>query len=112
MSNDAPVTREPVRPILSNEASSCAAAVEEESENVSECGVRDDGVRRVNFKRKPKEPTEREIAEHKITHMPYRSWCPHCVAASAKASPHMKLVKEDDERCVPFFLWRLLVHEG
>jgi len=27
----------------------------------------------------PYQPSKREIDEHNITHMPYRSWCPHCV---------------------------------
>ena len=26
----------------------------------------------------PKQPTEQEIMEHNLTHMPYRSWCPIC----------------------------------
>ena len=26
-------------------------------------------------------PTAAEIEDHRITHFPYRDWCPHCVAA-------------------------------
>ena len=25
-------------------------------------------------------PSAAEVAEHRVTHMPYRNWCPHCVA--------------------------------
>ena len=32
----------------------------------------------------PGQPTEREIEEHRIDHMPYRSWCPHCVKGRAR----------------------------
>ena len=38
--------------------------------------------------------------DHYITHVPYRSWCPHCVAAAAKASPHKK-VDGEKENSVP-----------
>ena len=27
----------------------------------------------------PGEPTAEEVAEHRVDHVPYRSWCSHCV---------------------------------
>ena len=51
-----------------------------------ECG--EDGSRVAVIRRGPKEPTELEIRAHYATHVPYRSWCPHCVAAAGKATPH------------------------
>ena len=39
-------------------------------------------------RRAPHEPTNEEIKEHALTHTPYRSWCPECVRARAKATPH------------------------
>ena len=30
--------------------------------------------------RRPYTPTQREIDEHMPLHLPYRAWCPHCVA--------------------------------
>ena len=36
----------------------------------------------------PGRPSKREIEEHEATHMPYRSWCPHCVRGRGQASPH------------------------
>ena len=32
----------------------------------------------------PKMPTQAEIDEHNLTHMPYRSWCIHCVRGRAE----------------------------
>ena len=29
----------------------------------------------------PRQPTKEEIARHNLTHLPYRAWCPHCLAA-------------------------------
>ena len=28
----------------------------------------------------PIQPSAADVAEHRVTHMPYRSWCQHCVA--------------------------------
>ena len=36
----------------------------------------------------PKAPTAAQAAAHNITHLPYRSWCPHCVAARRPNSQH------------------------
>ena len=27
----------------------------------------------------PKLPSQREVNEHNLTHLPYRNWCKHCV---------------------------------
>ena len=36
----------------------------------------------------PGEPPEKEKLVHSKTHLPYRSWCKHCVMGKAKAKPH------------------------
>ena len=38
----------------------------------------------------PKMPTQAEIDEHNLTHMPYRSWCIHCVRGRAETSGHRR----------------------
>ena len=40
---------------------------------------------------------EREA--HNVTHMPFRSWCPHCVNGKAKDRPHKK--QDQSEKMVP-----------
>ena len=54
--------------------------------------------------RKPDEPTKEERRIHKITHLPFRSWCPHCVRARAKNWPHLKesMEKKDEQGLVTF----------
>ena len=37
------------------------------------------GKRRHIKKQDPKEPTPQERAEHDLTHLPFRSWCRHCI---------------------------------
>ena len=39
----------------------------------------------------PKSPSAKEIAIHNLTHLPYRSWCRHCVAARRPNSQHRTL---------------------
>ena len=36
----------------------------------------------------PYVPTRQERLEHEVTHVPYRSWCEHCVKGKAKSTPH------------------------
>jgi len=36
----------------------------------------------------PLQPTAQEIEEHSIAHVPYRSWCEHCVRGKARTSAH------------------------
>ena len=38
---------------------------------------------------KPMMPSQEEVELHETTHIPFRSWCPFCVAGKAKANPHM-----------------------
>ena len=38
----------------------------------------------------PPQPTEQERMEHKLTHLPYRSWCPVCVRSKGRADNHPK----------------------
>lgn len=46
---------------------------------------------------RPCKPTRAEWEAHQVTHWPYRSWCPHCVAGRAVASPHRCKSSADKE---------------
>ena len=37
----------------------------------------------------PMKPKAEEIEEHEKTHLPYRSWCRHCVRGRGKEAPHL-----------------------
>ena len=41
-----------------------------------------------NVAKLPKQPTREEIEERMITHIPFRSWCPHCVRGKCKGKFH------------------------
>ena len=38
----------------------------------------------------PKLPTPEEVDTHNLTHLPYRSWCPHCVRGKGKTMDHRR----------------------
>ena len=39
----------------------------------------------------PYTPSAAEIKLHRLTHLPYRSWCPSCVKGKGRAPPHRSL---------------------
>ena len=41
------------------------------------------------------------VAKHDATHVPYRSWCPICVAASAREDPHPRRARTETEAGLP-----------
>ena len=49
----------------------------------------------------PPEPSAAEVARHNLTHFPYRSWCPHCLACRRPNAPHRQS-KSSSSRKVPF----------
>jgi hypothetical protein len=88
----------PISPklIFSTEASAPAAAEGIEEEVVDdEVDESSEEGRVPRERRAPNEPTNNEIRLHEITHTPYRSWCPCCVAGRGRASPHSKVVHEE-----------------
>ena len=57
-------------------------------------------AREPRTRRDPGAPTEAEIEQHNVTHLPFRAWCPSCVEGKARDRPHRK--QEDvDEKGLP-----------
>ena len=46
------------------------------------------GQRRFKRMQGPKLPTPEGITDHDLSHLPYRSWCRHCVKGRCKENPH------------------------
>ena len=49
----------------------------------------------------PKEPTTAQRELHNLTHLPYCSWCPHCVACRRPNTQHRI---SHDERTIPLLV--------
>ena len=54
-----------------------------------ECGTCGEGVA-VKIQKLHELPSNEEVEAHNAAHVPYRSWCPHCVKGKAVASKHVK----------------------
>ena len=54
----------------------------------SEDPPQDGEVRRPRLPADPGRPTQREVDEHEVCHIPFRSWCPYCIKGKAVSSPH------------------------
>ena len=67
------------------------------SEEVERVAAADDG-RQVRRLVDPRKPTQAEVEQHELTHVPYRNWCPICVRCRGKDLDHRKAV--EDERGV------------
>ena len=37
----------------------------------------------------PATPTQSELDEHRVDHLPYRDWCPECVEGFGREAPHV-----------------------
>ena len=46
----------------------------------------------------PKEPSAAEIAEHTLTHLPYKCWCKYCLAGRRPNAQHRR---QKIERSIP-----------
>ena len=46
------------------------------------------------------QPTQREREDHELTHMQFRSWCPHCIAGQGK---ERNSTATEGPRCIPCF---------
>ena len=71
---------------------------EENSENDEEGVCKEEGIH-MKFLKSPKLPTQREVDEHNVSHFPFRDWCPICVKAKARNTPHVR--QSDREHQVP-----------
>ena len=60
-------------------------------------------VAQIKARRSPKEPTQEERLRHEATHVPYCSWCPHCVRGRGRRKPHYRhdSTEEDEDNKVP-----------
>ena len=55
--------------------------------------------RKVVRKHDPRQPSQKEKEEHEMTHLPFRSWCRHCIMERGREEDCRKSMEE--ERQVP-----------
>ena len=52
-------------------------------------------ARKPKVMRDPGAPTQAEVDQHNITHLPFRPWCSSCVSGQARDKPHRRDVVDD-----------------
>ena len=55
----------------------------------------DEEVRKPRPAVRPYTPTKAEVYEHEVTHLPYRTWCKHCVRGRGVSTPHRQGSREE-----------------
>ena len=58
-------------------------------------------VRQVTAPPVPVTPSRQEVLTHRLTHRPFRSWCPHCVRGKSREDRHHRSTQKDEFRGVP-----------
>ena len=46
----------------------------------------------------PRTPTEEEVSEHELSHLPFQTWCPYCTACKSKQDPQRPVEHQAEER--------------
>ena len=49
----------------------------------------------------PAKPTPEMIAAHEFSHLPFRSWCSHCVRGRGKSFQHRRVQHDQDDEARP-----------
>ena len=52
----------------------------------------------------PRVPSAAQVAAHNITHLPYQSWCPHCVASRRPNTHHRRSSSSGPQRADPLLV--------
>ena len=69
----------------------------EEKEDIKESEFRSEEGVKARGAPRPVKPSKADVAEHELTHIPYRDWCVHCRRASGRCGPHYSKNTEQKE---------------
>ena len=76
----------------------CPAEKEEEEVRPEEDS---EEIRNPMAPRIPVAPSREEVQQHRLTHRPFRSWCPHCVRGKGRASQHRQSTQKHEVPGIP-----------
>ena len=64
---------------------------------------------RARPRRHPTTPSQEEIDEHEMTHIPYRDWCLHCRRCQGRADPHKQKTdtQKAEDKASPVSTWSI-----
>ena len=82
---------------------------EEDNAGVDELADPREGRRPAGL-RAPLSVSQAEREEHELTHIPYRQWCPVCVRARGRATPHRSRTEQEKREGGTKHRRRLFLH--
>ena len=85
----------PLYPIEAEVAQDAAMGAGAEEVMCSPCGEGEGTASKAMVA--PVKPTKQMIADHEVSHLPFRSWCAACVRGRAKSHPHFKCQEREGE---------------
>ena len=62
--------------------------------DMAQGGAESEEARDVSAPPIPITPSKDEVDRHRLTHRPFRSWCPHCVKGRAQEGQHQESKRE------------------
>ena len=69
--------------------------------DMAQGGAESEEARDVSAPPIPITPTKEEVDKHRLTHRPFRSWCPHCVRGKGRADQYRKSRQRGEYRGIP-----------
>ena len=72
-------------------------AAESNQDDKDQVGAAEEEGLMPKIKKVTTKPTAEEVEQHMATHIPFRDWCPHCVAGTSKIDPHLKGNKTEEQ---------------
>ena len=66
-----------------------------------EADAEEEEARTVKAPPVPPTPSREEVATHRLTHRPIRSWCPHCIRGKGRADQHRRSTQKDQTSSIP-----------
>eukprot|EP00973_Karenia_brevis_P021534 2959621-Karenia_brevis.AAC.2 len=82
-------------------SSSSNPSNKEDEERVDIDDSEEEDVKQAEGMTTPNTPTAEEYRTHRLTHLPYRSWCAHCVRGKKRNPAHKKVKGDRETRQVP-----------
>ena len=90
-----------------------ALPVEEASREVAEGAVEaEEECEPINSLPTPGRPSQSEVDDHNVTHVPYRSWCSHCVEGRGREMAHSSVDRGDRSVATIAFDYLFMIQSG
>ena len=75
--------------------------IDDGGEDDEAIGVEEEEGAEVKIGRMERAPSKEEVAMHMVNHIPFRSWCSHCIKGKSGGNQHRRRKRDKEEAKVP-----------